>query len=395
MGIITLILTFRRLAIVNIYNVNTLAFNDDKEKMRTRAKVKFSNPANSLFFSTLKKRVDAYFIENNISKHANGGMVLKTIILLIAYIAPFAYLLYYKTPFPASLLLWALMGFAVAGIGMSIMHDGNHGAYSGNKAVNYITSHILNLLGASTFNWRLQHNIMHHTYTNIDGMDEDIEDKPLLRFSPHTPAKAYHKFQWIYAFFMYGLLTLYWVVGKDFVQFAKYIRNGVNSNTKKENTVRLIKIIIMKVVYFYTFLVMPTSVFSLAFIDVLTGFVLMHFIAGVILAVTFQLAHTVEGTSHPLPNNEGNIENEWAIHQLNTTVNFCRNNKWLSWYLGGLNFQIEHHLFPKISHVHYPAIANIVKETAAEFGIPYLENKNLSAAIRSHVITLQKLSVAA
>lgn len=116
----------------------------------------------------------------------------------------------------------------------------------------------------------------------------------------------------------------------------------------------------------------------------------MHFVAGIVLTVTFQLAHTVEGTSHPLPNEEGVIENNWAIHQMNTTVNFARHNKFISWYVGGLNFQVEHHLFPKISHMHYSEISEIVKSTAEEFGVPYLENKTLWQAIRSHIETLKR-----
>lgn len=117
----------------------------------------------------------------------------------------------------------------------------------------------------------------------------------------------------------------------------------------------------------------------------------MHFISGIILTTTFQLAHTVDGTSHPMPDEHGNIDNDWAVHQLNTTINFSRKSKVLNWYLGGLNFQVEHHLFPRISHVHYPAISKIVKATAEEFGVPYLENKTLMDALKGHLVALKKL----
>jgi len=356
-------------------------------------KVKFVNTGNVTFFAVLRQRIDAHFKENNISKHGDYTMVIKTIILMTGYVLPFCIILTAELPFLYNMLLWVIMGLATSGIGMSVMHDANHGSYSSNKYVTYIVSHVLNMLGGSTFNWNIQHNIMHHTYTNIAGMDEDIEEKPLLRFSPHSKAKAVHRFQWIHAFLMYGLLTVYWVVGKDFVQYIKYKRNGVNTNTRKQNAKVLGKIILIKLVYVYVFLVMPTMVFGVPFLEMLTGFCTMHFLSGVILSVTFQLAHTVEGTSHPLPNANGDIENEWAIHQMNTTVNFCRNNKLISWYVGGLNFQVEHHLFPRISHIHYPAIAPIVKQTAEEFNVPYLENKTLMNALGSHVRTLQRLSV--
>jgi linoleoyl-CoA desaturase len=359
--------------------------------MSLKGKVRFINKDKSLFFATLQKRVDLYFTEKNISKHANGTMVVKTIILLSTYILPFILLLTLQPPLWISLLLWIIMGLGVAGVGMSVMHDANHGAYSANKKVNYLLGHAVNLLGASAFNWKLQHNIMHHTYTNVAHMDEDIDDKAILRFSPHSSVKGYHKLQWLYAFLFYGILTLYWVTFKDFIQFRKHIKNGVNDNKKSKNTPVLIRIICLKLVYFFVLLVMPTLFFGIPFLAVLIGFLLMHFVAGIILTITFQLAHTVEGTSHPLPDEKGIIENDWAIHQLNTTVNFARHNKLLSWYMGGLNYQVEHHLFPRISHVHYPGISHIVKETAEEFNIPYLENETLAQALRSHIAALQTL----
>lgn len=359
--------------------------------MKLKGQVKFINKDKNQFFATLKKRVDAYFTENNISKYANSVLVIKTAVMLATYIVPFVLLLLLQPPFLVSMVLWFLMGISVAGLGMSVMHDANHGAYSPNKKVNFLMGHVLNLLGGSSLNWKLQHNILHHTYTNITHMDEDIEDKLVLRFSPHTQVKAVHRFQWLYAFLFYGITTLYWVTLKDFVQLNKFTKNGVNTNNKQQNRIAFIKIVALKVVYFFVMLAVPTLFFDINFLQVLTGFLLMHFTAGIILTVIFQLAHSVEEAAHPLPNTEGNIENDWAIHQLNTTVNFSRNNKWLSWYVGGLNFQVEHHLFPRISHVHYPGISNIVKQTAEEFGIPYLENKTFGLALHSHIMHLQNL----
>jgi linoleoyl-CoA desaturase len=358
--------------------------------MKLKGKVKFVSQDKNLFFATLRKRVDDYFTENNLAKTANTAMVVKSVVLLLTYILPFVALLAFQPTFPLSLLLWFMMGLGVAGIGMSVMHDANHGAFSASKTVNTWMGHTLNLVGGSAFNWKLQHNILHHTYTNVVEMDEDIQDRLVLRFSPHTKVKFFHQLQWVYAFVFYGLLTLYWVVAKDFVQYGLFIRNGVNANTASENRTWLLKLITMKVIYFFVMLALPTLFFGIPFLQVLLGFLLMHFVAGIILTVVFQLAHTVEGTSHPRPDEHGNIENDWAIHQMNTTVNFSRRNKWLSWYVGGLNFQVEHHLFPRICHVHYPAIAHIVKETAAEFDVPYLENETFGQAVRSHIATLHR-----
>ncbi len=358
--------------------------------MKLKGKVKFVNKDKSLFFPTLRKRVDAYFTTNNLPKSGDSTMLVKSIVLLLIYLVPFAALLTFTPGLGISLALWFVMGIGVAGVAMSVMHDANHGAYSKSKTLNYLMSHSVNLLGASAFNWRLQHNILHHTYTNVVEMDEDIDDMVFMRFSPHTNVRFYHKLQWAYAFLFYGLLTLYWVTLKDFLQFFRFIKSGVNANSKAQNRVAFAKILAIKIPYFFIILVVPTLFFGIPFWEVLLGFLLMHFVGGIILSTVFQLAHTVEGTSHPLPCESGIIENDWAIHQLNTTANFSRKSKLLSWYVGGLNFQIEHHLFPRICHIHYPALAGIVKETAAEFEIPYIESKTLVDAIQSHVNTLHR-----
>lgn len=358
--------------------------------MNAKQQVKFIPSSRTDFSKILKSRVDNYFTQNNISKYANAEMVSKSVILILAYLVPFFVVMVYKPSFPVSLLLWLIMGVAVSGIGMSVMHDANHGSYSQNKNINAMMATTLNLLGGSIFNWKLQHNILHHTYTNITHIDEDIQDRLVLKFSPHTKTRWYHQFQWIYALMFYGLLTLYWAVGKDFVQFYQFTKTGVNPNNKRQNQITFAKILGIKFFYFMFMLGLPILVFHLPVGEVIIGFLSMHFVAGVILTLVFQLAHTLEQTSHPMPLN-GVIENDWAIHQLNTTVNFSRSNKVLSWYLGGLNYQVEHHLFPKISHVHYPAISHIVKQTAEEYNVPYLENKTFFGAVKSHFKYLQHI----
>ena len=352
-------------------------------------RVKFVDKTNSQFFTVLKDRVDEYFESNHKSHHANFQMVLKTVSLLSLYIVPFILIIWLQPSFPVQMILWLLMGAGLSGVGMSIMHDANHGAYSENKTINKILGHTLNLAGGSVQNWKLQHNILHHTYTNVAHLDEDINDKLVLRFNPHTKVKAVQKLQFVYAFFFYGITTIYWALLKDFIQHKRYVRSGLNSSGKNENNLLLFKMVVDKLIYFAVLFGLPLMA-GISFLYVLAGFLVMHFAAGIILTVVFQLAHTVEGTSHPLPDESGNIDNAWAIHQLHTTVNFSHGNPFLTWYLGGLNYQIEHHLFPRICHIHYPAIAPIVKRTAKEFGIPYLENKTFREAFNSHVATLKR-----
>jgi linoleoyl-CoA desaturase len=359
--------------------------------LRKKAQVKFHLQQPTNFYATLRMRVDGYFESSGRSPHGNFAMGFKSVVLLSSYILPFVAYIVFQPSAGISLALWFLMGLAMAGVGMSVMHDANHGAYSANPAINRIMGWALNLVGGSIYNWKLQHNVLHHTYTNIEGMDEDIAEKAGLRFTEHTKVQPHHKYQWLYALPIYSITTLYWVVAKDFLQFARYIRNGVIPEQTKGKGIILARIIASKLIYVFAFLVVPGLIADIPFILTLSGFLVMHLTAGLVLTVTFQLAHSVEDTAHPIPDEKGIIDNEWAIHQMNTTVNFCRDNKLLSWYVGGLNFQVEHHLFPKISHVHYPAIAPIVKQTAEEFGIPYLEQPSLYKAIRSHIRYLKTL----
>ncbi|MBC7774287.1 MAG: acyl-CoA desaturase [Phycisphaerae bacterium] len=351
--------------------------------------IRFISLDKSQFYNTLHARVESYFKENNLSKHANPSVVIKTIILLSAYLIPLFLMSWFQPAFGWSLALWALIGVAMAGVGMSVMHDSIHGAYSANPRINKLLGYTLILLGGAISNWKWQHNTLHHTFTNITHYDDDIADKPGLRFSPHTPLKSAHRFQWLHAVFIYSLTTLYWATAKDFMQFVRYRLIGVNKNTRSQNRVLLAQIIGVKIVYFSIFLALPILA-GIPVLEVVAGFLLMHFICGIILTVIFQLAHSVEETTHPLPNEHGIIENEWAIHQMYTTVNFSRQNRILSWYVGGLNFQVEHHLFPKICHVHYPRIAGIVERTAAEFNVPYLEHKTFGHALRSHFAALRQ-----
>jgi linoleoyl-CoA desaturase len=359
--------------------------------MAAHAPIRFISKDRSQFYQTLTARVDAYFQKNGIAKHANWRVVVKSIILIATYIIPFFLIITLQPAFGWALLMWAVMGVAMAGIGMSVMHDANHGAYTATPWLNTLIGECsLTMLGGSAFNWKMQHNNLHHTFTNIVHYDEDIADKGPLRLSPHTDIKNIHRFQWAYALMIYSLVTLYWVTAKDFMQFARYKRNGVNKNPDSKNRLEFIRMVAIKIIYFSFFAGLPLA-FGLPFWEVLVGFLVMHLVGGIILTVVFQLAHTVEETTFPLPNEQGIIQNEWAIHQMETTVNFSRRNRLLSWYVGGLNFQVEHHLFPKICHVHYPKIAEIVQNTAQEFNVPYLEHKSFGHALRSHFATLQRL----
>lgn len=291
----------------------------------------------------------------------------------------------------AVIVLFVLMGFALAGIGMSVMHDANHGAYSRNVNVNRWLGYSLNMIGGMVFNWKIQHNVLHHTYTNVHGSDDDIADKLILRLSPHSDVKKVHRFQYIYVFFFYSILTLYWGLAKDFIQFFKYKNEGSNRFSKKENRKYFATMVFIKLMFFTYMIILPVAWNGYSAGLIIGGFLLMNAISGLVLGLVFQLAHSVEEAEFPVPNDANIIENEWAIHQLETTVNFARENKLLSWYVGGLNYQVEHHLFPNICHVHYPEVSKIVEQTAKEFNVSYRCTPTIREAVASHMNMLKKL----
>lgn len=356
-----------------------------------RKKIKFVNSDKTQFFNILRSRVDNYFLENNISQHANVAMVLKTIFMIALYFVPYTLIITQIAEGFSFWICWAIMGLGLAGIGMSVMHDANHGAYSSSNFINKVIGRALNVGGGDSNNWKLQHNILHHTYTNIQEYDEDIDAKVGMRFSPNAKHKPVQRFQVFYVFFFYSLMTLYWTTVKDFMQFARYGKDGVDRSNRKERLKNFFIIFNWKVFYLGYILILPIFVIGLVWWKVLLGFVLLHLVAGLILSVVFQLAHVVEDATFPLPDEKGNIETEWAIHQMQTTANFARNNWLITFYVGGLNYQVIHHLFPRICHIHYPKIEPIIEQTAKEFGVPYIYNKTFLSAFRSHVRVLNKL----
>jgi linoleoyl-CoA desaturase len=349
-----------------------------------------SNPKDKQFGIAVREKVNAYFKEKGLSTKGNTAMFVKTVLLLSLYIIPFIALLAIQTDKWAALLIVVLMGIGEAGIGMSVMHDAAHGAFSSKQWVNKLFASTMYLLGSNTINWKIQHNILHHTYTNIYGYDQDIATKAVIRLCDHAPLKKFHKFQFIYAFFLYGLMTLSKLV-TDFSQLIEFNKNGLTRQQNSRPGKEILKLITGKLLYLVTIIGLPLFLTDFRWWQVLMGFSIMHITAGMIMSTIFQMAHVVEGTEQPVPDSNGVIKNEWAVHELRTTSDFARNNIFLNWYVGGLNFQIEHHLFPKICHVHYRKIASIVEATAREFGYHYNLKPSLMDAFISHVQRLREL----
>lgn len=353
--------------------------------------IRFSRKDPNNFFETLNKRVNSYFEENKIARTGNASLFIKTVIMFSLFIAPYILMLSLNISQWWMLLFTVIIGIGMAGVGMNVMHDGNHGVFSSRKWVNKLMGGSMFILAGNVYNWKVQHNVLHHTYTNVDGHDEDLDAGRVIRFSEHSKWFWFHQFQQYYSILLYSLLTFNWAIFTDFKQTRSYLKRNLSYGKMPNPVVQWSTVIISKIVYLFVWIVLPMIFVDIAWWKVLIGFLVMHCTAGLILSVIFQLAHVVEAAEMPLPDAEGKLKSTWAIHQLFTTVNFSTKSRFLNWFTGGLNHQVEHHLYPNISHVHYKNIAKIVRETALEFNLPYHEYETMWAAVQAHFRHLKKM----
>jgi linoleoyl-CoA desaturase len=318
----------------------------------------------------------------------NFSLLFKAALFTVLYLAMYVHLVFFTPIAWIAVPECVIFGLLTAAIGFNVMHDGAHGSFSKYKILNKMAGASLNFLGGSAIMWNMKHNIIHHTYTNIDGVDDDIEARPWMRFASTQKKLKMHKFQQYYFWFLYSLLHLLWIFVSD---YQKYFTRKIGSvQLRKMTAYEHFSFWTAKIVYAFMFVALP--IMLLGFTTWLIGFLTITMVTGLAISMVFQLAHTVEHTEFPMPNEDsGKIESEWAVHQINTTANFATKSKTISWLLGGLNFQIEHHLFPRISHIHYPAISKIIKKTCGEYNINYIEFPKMRQAIVSHIHYLKRL----
>jgi len=340
------------------------------------------------FHAEIKRRVLEYFQRTGLSERDSPRMYVKTAALLLWCGASYALLVFAATTWWQGALLSFSLALAMAGIGFGIQHDANHGAYSSHRAVNRLMGLTLDLLGGSSYLWRFKHNVLHHTYTNVVSADDDINLSPLGRLSPAQPRYRLHRLQQFYLWALYGFLVLKWHWVYDFKNVA---RGRIARNRfPRPRGWSLVELIGGKVLFAGWVFVIP-ALFHPWWI-VLLYYAATAFVLGLVLTVVFQLAHCVEEAEfpEPLPGTD-RLPAAWAVHEVQTTVDFARASQWLTWYVGGLNFQIEHHLFPRISHVHYPRIAVIVQAVCAQFGVRYAAHESVVGALSSHWRWLRRM----
>lgn len=345
------------------------------------------NSANSLFSKSLKQKINVYFKQESRSKAGDRRIFLKAAVLLCAFALLYSTLVFVQPHWIISIILCVIFGINLASIGFNIMHDAGHNSFSDNKMLNTILSYTLNLLGGNIYFWKLKHNIAHHTYTNIDGEDHDIEIK-FMRIHHDQVLMKHHRYQHIYFILLYSISYLAWIFYQD---YEKYFRQKLGRTSDTFHFPLREKVIfwVSKILHLLLFVIIP--IIYVGWLPTLVGLLIASIICGLCLATVFQLAHVVTETEFKTIG-AVSVEEEWMIHQLQSTANFATQSKVLTWLLGGLNFQVEHHLFPKISHVHYPALNRIVKETCSEYNLKYNEYRTFGDAFRSHVRVIQSMS---
>ncbi len=334
------------------------------------------------FHKKINELVHAFFAETGLSPKGNNKLYIKAIILISMYIVPFIILMIYPVNTVLFYTLWFLMGLGMAGVGMGVMHDGNHGSFSKSDFLNKLAGYSMFLLAGNVITWKIQHNMLHHTFTNVHGKDEDVDTGGLIRLHPEQDWKPIHRLQPFYAPLLYGLLTLNWLLIKDFVQLHRYHKVGLLARARTTYPKELAVLILTKIINYGIFIVLPFIIIDRVWYEILAGIFLMHYTAGITLSFIFQMAHVMPHVDQIADISQKN--RVWSVHQLQTTANFSRHNPLITWYLGGLNYQIEHHLFPHISHIHYPKISEIVKQTAQEFDIKYQEYSRFGEALVEH-----------
>jgi len=340
------------------------------------------------FQAELERRIEAYFGATGKSERDCRAMYLKTAVILTWVVASYVCLVFVAKTWWQALPAGISLALALAGVGFSIQHDGGHRAYSRRAWINWLAASSLDLLGASSYLWRWKHNIFHHTFVNVPGQDTDIEPGAALRLSPHQPRRRFHRWQHLYVWPLYAITAARWHLYGD---FKDYLTGTIGPHPvpRPKGWDRAVfwvgKVASVGLLLVVPLLFHPVWVVAVFYLAV-TG------IMGVVTDIVFQLAHCVGEAAFPEPDQDTRrMGTAWGVHQVETTVDFARGNRPLSWWLGGLNFQIEHHLFPRICHVHYPALARIVEQTCREFGVRYSAHLSLLAGVASHFRWLREL----
>ena len=366
--------------------VKPAASNAKKAQPEKRtARIKFADCEG--FHRELRARVKSFFANDENNARDVPGMYLKSFVILAWTFASYL-LMFWFTAWWQIVLLSGSLGLAMAAVGFNIQHDGGHSAYSERRWINRVMAYTMDLIGASSYVWKHRHNIIHHTYTNITGHDGDVDLGFLGRLTPHQPRLSFHRFQHFYLWPLYGFVTAKWHLMDDF----NSVRRGKIGETSfpRPKGKDLVYFLGGKALFFSLAFFIPMIWFP--WYIVAGVYFLATFLQGIVMSMVFQLAHVIEHAEFPMPEGDSmRMEAAWAVHQVQTTVNFAMDNRVVCWYTGGLNYQIEHHLFPHVCHLNYPKLSKVVASVCDEYGVEYNTYKTVSGAVAAHYRWLKEM----
>ncbi len=341
--------------------------------------------ANS-FPKVLRRRLDSFFADGKVSPKANPMMWAKIAIGLAVLVGCWTALYCFRPGAWTFVGLYLLGGIAQTFLLLNIAHDSNHNAISSHPWVNKTLNYVFDLCGISSYMWRILHHRGHHSCINLQGEDDALSGRGIFRFTPHEPRTPWQRFQHIYALFVYALFSLDYVFFRDFQCF--FLPTHGYLKRTRHSVSEYVILFAGKGFYLTYMLVLPVLVLGKSPLLVAGAFLLVHLVVGLSVTLVFQTTHTIDSTYFPSSRDE--FDNG-VYHIFATTADYATENPIVGWLAGGLNHHVAHHLCPYVCHTHYGELTRIVKETAAEFGVPYRQHPTMSRAIRHHLILLKQL----
>ena len=338
----------------------------------------------------IKEKADGYFLTHNYTKNGNGYLVLKFIAQLLLVAVSVYWVFHASTPLFLC-LAYISAGFTLLVLGINFGHDGAHGCLTGNKKFDGTLFQLIYAIqGLGGYMWQIRHNSAHHIFPNVYDRDSDLEMSPLILLNPKQTSKPIHKYQHIYAPFLYVFVTLIWIFVEDFVILIR--KDSANAKIKKIPTIEWVKIVAIKLIYLLNFIVLPVLTTKFGWMDVIVAFFVMHFVVSVFLTFTFFISHHIQEISYVRANEDTHvIENSWLSHQINTTIDFHPKSYIAHFIFGGFNTHIAHHIFPEICHIHYPTLTQIIKETLEENKVGHwYKSFTFLQGMKSHILHLKR-----